>query len=269
MSANSIIANCKYQLYRLRFVPLFYLIWVIGSMLLSATIRSIAEKVPFSLRETGQNGFDALMGIFVFGFMCAYTTDFFNTAAANGTSRTTACVSVYISSVIFSVVLALEVSVVSPIMSLITGDNEIWGASLYGVKYVLYDAGWSDFAVRLRYFGIAIFSFIALCAIVILIASLSYKLPSWATLIIDLLMILIPTGGIYFALGEDALASFWCNIIKLVGLADLVNPSSDAPFIGNALQGAAVFIGASLILLLLSCLITRRSSVKPLAIKGS
>ena len=269
MSANSIIANCKYQLYRLRFVPLFYLIWTIGSLLISATIRSVAEKVPFSLRETGQNGFDVFMGFFVFGFICAYITDFFNTAAANGTSRATACVSVYISSVIFSVVSALEVSVLFPIMSLITGDDEMWGASLYGVKYVLYDAGWSNFAVRLRFLGIAIFSYIALCAIVILIASVSYKLSTRVALIITLLLIFIPTGGIYFALGEDALASFWCSVVKLVGLADLVDPSSDATFIGNASQGAAVFIGASLILLLLSCLITRRSSVKPLAIKGS
>lgn len=269
MSANSIIANCKYQLYRLRSVPLFYLIWVIGSMLISATIRSLTEKVPFSLRETGQNGFDALIGIFIFAFMCANITDFFNTAAANGTSRTTACVSAYISSVIFSIISALEVSVIFPIMSLITGDDEMWGASLYGVNYVLYDEGWSDFAVRLRFLGIAIFSYIALCAVVILIASISYKHSNWAALIITLLLIFIPTGGIYFALGEDALASFWCSVVKLVGLADLVDPSSDAPFIGNASQGAAVFIGASLILLLLSCLITRRSSVKPLAIKGS
>lgn len=269
MSANSIIANCKYQLYRLRSVPLFYLIWVIGSMLISATIRSVAEKVPFSLRETGQNGFDALIGLFVFGYMCANITDFFNTAAANGTSRTTACVSAYISSVILSVVSALEVSVIFPIMSLITGEDEMWGASLYGVKSILYDAGWSNFAIRVRYFGIAVFSYIALCAAVIFIAALMYKLPGWASLITILLLIFIPTGGIYFALGEDALASFWCSVMKLVGLSYLDDSSLDASFIGNASQGAAVFIGASLILLLISCLITRRSSVKPLAIKGS
>lgn len=269
MSANSIIANCKYQLYRLRSVPLFYLIWVIGSVLISATIRSVAEKVPFSLRETGQNGFDALTGIFVFGFMCANITDFFNTAAANGTSRTTACVSAYISSVIFSIVSALEVSVIFPIMSLITGEDEMWGASLYGVKSSLIDEGWSDLTVRIRYFGIAVFSYIALCAAVIFIAALIYKLPGWASLITILLLIFIPTGGIYFALGVDALASFWCSVVKLVGLSYLVESGSDVSFIGNASQGAAVFIGASLILLLISCLITRRSSVKPLAIKGN
>lgn len=269
MSANSIIANCKYQLYRLRSVPLFYLIWVIGSMLISATIRSVAEKVPFSLRETGQNGFDVLIGFFVFGYMCANITDFFNTAAANGTSRTTACVSAYISSVILSVVSALEVSVIFPIMSLITGDDEMWCASLYGVKSSLIDEGWSDLTIRIRYFGIAVFSYIALCAAVIFIAALIYKLPGWASLITILLLIFIPTGGIYFALGVDALASFWCSVVKLVGLSYLVESDSDISFIGNASQGAAVFIGASLILLLLSCLITRRSSVKPLAVKGS
>ena len=269
MAANSIIANCKYQLYRLRFVPLFYIIYTFGSMLLSAALTSIIEKVPFSFREAQQNGLDILMGFFVFGFMCANITDFFNTAAANGTSRTTACVSAYISSVIFSIVSALEVSVIFPIMSLITGEDEMWYASLYGVKSILYDAGWSNFAIRVRYFGIAVFSYIALCAAVIFIAALMYKLPGWASLITILLLIFIPTGGIYFALGVDALASFWCSVVKLVGLSYLFDTSLDASFIGNALQGAAVFIGASLILLLISCLITRRSSVKPLAIKGS
>lgn len=262
MSANSIIANCKYQLYRLRFVPLFYLIWTIGSLLLSATIRSIAEKVPFSLRETGQNGFDVLMGFFVFGFICAYITDFFNTAAANGTSRTTACVSVYISSVIFSVVSALEVSVLYPIMSLITGDDEMWGATIYGTRDALLGSGWGEFAIRLRFFGISAYYYIAICAIVILLGALLYKFPSWLAIFIEIMIFFIPTGGIYLTLGEDALYSFWSAIAAQIGLI------TDS-YIGNASKGAVTLIGFSLILLLLSCLITRRSSVKPLAIKGS
>lgn len=264
MSAKSIIANCKYQLYRLRSVPLFSIIYVVGSMLLSAVLRSIVDKVPFSLRGTGQNGFDVLMGLIIFGFMCGYITDFFNTAAANGTSRATACVSAYISSVILSIVSAVEVSVIYPIMSLITGENEEWGAVLYGTRDALLGTGWSEFAVRLRFFGIAAFGYIAICAAVILLASLKYRLPGWIAVPTIILIFFIPTGGIYFALGENALLSFWGNVIKLIGLSN-----SEHPYIGNASQGAAVFIGSSLILLLLSCLITRRSSVKPLAIKGS
>lgn len=262
MSANSIIANCKYQLYRLRSVPLIYLIWTFGSMLLSAALTSIIEKVPFSFREAQQNGLDILMGFFVFGFMCANITDFFNTAAANGTSRTTACVSAYISSVIFSIVSALEVSVIFPIMSLITKSDEIWAAVFYGVKDALIDSGWNEILIRLRFFGIATYYYIAICAIVILLGAVLYKFPGWLAIIIEIMIFFIPTGGIYLTLGGDALESFWSFVGEHLGLI------TDT-YIGNASRGAVTLIVFSLILLLLSCLITRRSSVKPPAIKGS
>lgn len=262
MSAKSIIANCKYQLYRSRFVPLFYIIYAFVSMLIEATIRTAVEKVPFSFRGTGMNGLDLLVGLILLVFMCANITDFFNTAAANGSSRTTACVSAYISSVIFSIVSALEVSVIFPIMSLITKSDEVWAAVFYGAKDALIDSGWNEFLIRLRFFGIATYYYIAICAIVILLGAVLYKFPGWLAIVIEIMIFFIPTGGIYLTLGEDALASFWSVVGKHLGLI------TDT-YIGNASRGAVTLIVFSLILLLLSCLITRRSSVKSLAIKGS
>lgn len=263
MSIKSIISCCKYQLYRMRFIPLFFAVWSVASILFSATIRSIIDKVPFSLANTGSGSYDMFMGVIIFVYMCIFMTDFFNTAAANGASRTTACVSSYISSIICSFVSAVEVSVFSPIVSCITGNDEVWGASLYGHALTFLDEGWSMFAVRLRYFGICLFCYIAICAFVMLLTSLLYRLPNWIALTIMTLMVFIPTAGIYLALGEKALILFWYNVAKFIGIGVF-----DEALIGNALQGAAVFIGLSLILLLLSCLITRHSSAKPLAIKS-
>lgn len=260
MSIKSIIACCKYQLYRMRLIPLWFAIYVFGSMLLSAIMLSVIGKRPFSLADTSSVVYDMLMAFILFGFMCSFMGDFFNTAAANGVSRTTACVSAFISSVICSLVSAIEVSVLYPIVSFITGDEEVWGASFYGSISSLQEAGWSMLGIRLRYFGICVFVFIALSALAMLLASIVYRLPKWASLVIILAIIFIPTAGLYM-LGENVFISFWLKILQFLGL---VSETS----IGSALQGAAVCIGASLVLLLLSCLITRHSSVKPLAIKS-
>lgn len=263
MSIKSVIACCKYQLNRMRFIPLFYVIYVFGSMFLAAIMLSVIEKRPFSLADTSSAAYDLFMAVAIFGYMCSFVSDFFNTAAANGVSRKTVCVSTFISSVICSVVSAIEVSVLYPIVSLITGDEEAWGASFYGFPLSLLDEGWSMFTIKLRYFGICIFIYIASCAIAMLFASIVYKLPKWAAVIIICAMTFIPTFGIYFVLGETVFVSFWDNVAKILGLG-IINES----LIGNALQGAAVCIGLSIILFLLSALITRRSHVKPLAIKS-
>ena len=263
MSIKSVIACCKYQLSRMRFIPIFFAVWSIGSILFTAIIRSIIDKVPFSLAGTGSGGYDLLMGAIIFGYMCFFMTDFLNTAAANGASRTTACVSAYISSIICSFVSALEVSVFSPIVSLISGEEEIWGASLYGYIGALQEAGWDMLSIKLRFFGICLVYYIALSTMAILLVSIVYRFPKWVSALIIITMIFIPTAGIYMTLGKEAFASFWYSIVKLLGLK-----IEHEWLIGNALQGAAVCIGSSLVLLLLSCLITRRSSVKPLAIKS-
>lgn len=258
MSTKSIISCCKYQLYKMRLIPLWFVIYVFGSMLFSAIVISVIEKVPFSLAGAGSSGFDMLMGLLLFGFMCSFIEDFLNTAAANGVSRTTACVSTFISSVICSIVSAIEISVIYPIVSFFTGNEEIWGASFYGSISALQAAGWDMFSIKLRYLGICIFVYIALSAVAMLLASIVYKLPKWASLVTILAIIFIPTAGLYM-LGENVFLQFWFSILVYLGLgAD----------IGNALQGAAVCIGLSIILFLLSALITRRSHVKPLAIKS-
>lgn len=262
MSIKSIIACCKYQLYKMRLIPLFFVIYVFGSMLLSAIIISVIEKVPFSLVGAGSSGFDMLIGLLIFGFMCSFMADFLNTAAANGVSRTTACVSTFISSVICSIVSAIEISVIYPIVSFFTKNEEIWGASLYGHIISLQNEGWDMFSIRLRYFGICIFIFIALCSLGMLLASIVYKLPKWASALIIIAMIFIPTAGIYLTFGEKGFVLFWFNVFKFFGFG-----VTNVDLIGDPLQGAAMFLGLSLILLLLSCLITRHSSVKPLAIK--
>lgn len=257
MSIKSIFACCKYQLFKLKLIPIFFAIYVFASMLFSAIVISVIEKVPFSLAGAGASGFDMFMGLLLFGFMCSFMADFLNTAAANGVSRTTACISAFISSVICSIVSAIEVSILYPITSFLTGVDEVWGAGFYGSISYLQEVGWSMFGIRLRYFGICVFVFIAFSALAMLLASIVYRLPKWASAVIIIAMVFIPTLGIYFALGESAFIMFWSAIVFALGL-----------FTPNALQGAAVCIGLSLILLLLSCIITRRSSVKPLAIKG-
>lgn len=257
MSMKSIIPCCKYQLYRMRLIPLWFAIYVFGSMLLAAIMLSVIGKRPFSLADTSSVEYDLLMAFILFGFMCSFMGDFFNTAAANGVSRTTACVSAFISSVICSLVSAIEVSILYPITSFLTGVDEVWGAGFYGSISSLQEAGWSMFGIRLRYFGICVFVFIAFSALAMLLASIVYRLPKWASAVIIIAMVFIPTLGIYFALGEFAFIMFWSAIVFALGL---VTPS--------ALQGAAVCIGLSLILLILSCSITKRSSAKPLAIKS-
>lgn len=262
MSTKSIIACCKYQLYKMRLIPLFFAIYVFGSMLLSAIIISIIEKVPFSLNGAGSSGFDMFLGLIIFGVACSFTSDFLNTAAANGASRTTACVSSFISWVIFSVVSAIEVSILYPIVSFLTKNEEIWGASFYGYIIPLQNEGWDMFSIRLRYFGICIFIFIALSATGMLLSSIVYKLPKWASALIIIAMIFIPTAGIYLTFGEKGFVLFWFNVFKFFGFG-----VTNEDLIGDPLQGAATFLGLSFLLLLLSCLITRHSSVKPLAIK--
>ncbi|MGN1136772.1 MAG: hypothetical protein ACI4SF_11195 [Oscillospiraceae bacterium] len=257
MSIKSVIACCKYQLYKMRFIPLFFAIYVFGSMFISAIIISVIEKTTFNLSGCGSILIDLIMGFVIFGFMCSFMSDYLNTAAANGVSRTTACVSAFISSVIFSVASAIEVSILYPIVSLISGDNETWGANFYGSINSLQEAGWSMFAIRLRFLGICLFAFIALSAVAIFLASIAYKLPKWAAAIIICAMAFIPTLGVYFTLGTKALAVLWTVILAILGVVT-----------ENPLQGAAVCIGLSLVLLLLSCLITKRSSAKPLAIKS-
>lgn len=262
MSAKSIISCCKYQLYRMRLIPLWFVIYVFASILLSAIMISVINKVPFSLSYVSSGDFDMFMGLMLFGFMCSLMGDFLNTAAANGISRTTACISSFISSVICSVVSAIEVSVLYPIVSFITGYEEVWGASFYGSVFTLQEAGWGMFAIRLRFLGICIFAYIASSTIGLLLSSMVYKLPKFVSLTIIFAMIFIPTAGVYM-LGENVFMSFWNSIFKILGLA-----ITNDMLIGSALQGAAVCIGLSLVLLILSCLITRHSSAKPLAIKS-
>lgn len=272
MSTKSIIASCKYQLYRLRLIPLFFAVWAFGTMLVTAISRTVFIKVPFSFSGTNSGGYDLFMGTVLFGFMCAYITDFFNTAAANGVSRMTACISAYITSVIFSIISAVEVSIISPIIALISGtefqdEMSLWGAGLYGNVYALSESGWGDIAIRARFFGVCIFGYIAVCAFVILFASLIYRLPSWLSLLILFLMIFMPTGGIYLAFGVEVLAKFVNGVLTFVGLENIAYFDVLTP--GDASRGAVVFIAGSLVMLLLSCLITRHSAVKPLAIRNN
>lgn len=264
MSLKSVIACCKYQLYKMRFIPLVLVVYVFGTMILTAITISVIDKVPFSFANANTSCIDMLMGGIIFAFMCFFLmTDYLNTAAANGVSRTTACISAYISSVICSLVSAIEVSVLIPIISLITGYGETWGASLYGYIGALQDAGWDMLSIRLRFFGICLVYYIALSTMAMLLVSIVYRFPKWVSALIIITMIFIPTAGIYMTLGEEAFSSFWYSIAKLLGLK-----IEHEWLIGNALQGAAVCIGLSLVLLLLSCLITRRSSAKPLAVKS-
>lgn len=262
MSVKSIISCCKYQLYRMRFIPVFFAAWVFGSIICGAALNAAVTKTPFTLRGAAMSGLDVSMGFFIFLFMCISVADFINTAAANGASRTTACVSVFISSVILSIVSALEVSVISPIVSLITGEAEDWGAMVYGSGTALEEAGYSTAFIRLRLFGICLFVLIALCAATMLISAIYYRLPQWLAVIVILALILFPTAGTAMIFGTEFLVHMVAQAMNFAGFA--VKGSS----LGNVFRGAAVFTGASVILLALSCLIICRSSVKPLPVKG-
>ena len=263
MSVKSIISCCKYQLYRMRFIPVFFAVWVFGTMILGAALEAAVTKTPFSLRGIAMGGLDVLMGFLLFVFMCVSMADFINTAAANGASRITACVSAFISSVIFSFVSALEVSVVFPIVSLITGNMESWGAEVYGAGDALEQAGLGTAQIRLRFFFICLFINVALCAGAMLLTAIYYRLPQWLAVIVILAIILFPTVGVIMLFGIDFFARMIGQAMIFAGFA-----FADGSPLGNVFRGAAVFTGASAILLALSCLILCRSAVKPVSVKG-
>ncbi len=261
MSLNGIKACTKYQLKKMLKSLVYCAIWIFAIIFSSAFLNFMISGGELSFENISMNCIDSVCGFVIFIMLCSNTSDFVNTAAANGVSRLSSCVSLAASSVVFSLVGAIESSVICPLISIITGQPEIWAASIYGTKNALEQGGMSDFAIRVRFFLVSFIIYSALAASGALLASISYRVPKWVSVTIIILIFFIPTFGINITFGDEALISFWLKVITAAGI------SVDTSKMGNLGQGTLFFLAAFLIMFIITALLLRRSSVKPLALK--
>ncbi len=264
MTFKGIAASCKYQLWRMRTLPLIFAVYNFGMLFLGALIVALADGTPFTLSGMAPSGIDLIGGFVLFIGMCCLAGDFINTAAANGVSRATACISVFISSAAASFVIALETSLITPLFSWMTGDTESWACEIYGSAYELSLAGHSEAYIRLRFFAICFFALLTLCAVSMLMTSLFYKLPQWLAIVTVLAIVFVPTLGTIMVFGMQTLAMLFLRVLGFFG----IEFTKEAALIANAAKGTLSMSIISAVCLAVSVLLVRRASAKPLPIKG-
>ena len=251
----------KYQLKRMTGMLAYIPIFCIVTMPIGALIASLAENTPFTLQGSNMTGIDVFCAVVMFVFMCCYSQDFVNTAAANGASRKTAILSQLISVAIISLLVTAECAVLSPLTAAMGGRQSFWGAEIYGGVSALLESGMNIVLVYLRLYLLCFMFCLASGAAGIMFTSIVYRLPGGIAAVVICLIAFGPNLGVLAVFGIEKVQWLYTGLFKLAGLF------ANGPT-GNAAQGVAFFAVLTAVEIIISFLLVMRASAKPLPVKG-
>ena len=261
MTIRSLTGCVKYQLMRMKGVLAFLPAMSIGGMLFGAILTSLIEHTPFTFKGAEMTALDAFSMIMMFVFMCCYSQDFVNTAAANGASRKTAILSQLISVAIISLLVTAECAVLSPLTAAMGGGQQFWSAEVYGGVSALLQSGMNIVLVYLRLYLLCFMFSLASGAAGIMFTSIVYRLPGWIAAVVIGLIAFGPNLGVLAVFGIEKVQWLYTGLFKLAGLF------ANGPT-GNAAQGVAFFAVLTAAEIIISFLLVMRASAKPLPVKG-
>lgn len=274
MTKHSFTASYKYQVRRMIFMPIVSLCAALAAEIIPVAMINYGIDGKLTLEGVSFPGLDALSGVMLFIYGAYYLVEFMNAGAANGVSRTTSLVSAFASNFTVSAVIALFVSVISPILNFIANDDaDIFMLEFfYGEKRFFEFYGENAFVVRIRFFAMCTLS-VFLCAMVgILLAAAFYRLSRIGTVIFTLILIFLPLFGFPMAdiylekkgidLGS-CMNAFFTAVGRAFGMAH-VNGSQA----GNCIRGGLMMLLTSAVIGFIAWLIVRRANAKSAAIRG-
>lgn len=274
MSKQGFISSYKYQLRRICLLSVMTIVGGVAGILMTAIAIGYGIDGKFTLEYMGVPGLDALAGFSLFIYGIILIPEFMNTGAANGVSRTTTLLASIASFFTSSAVCSAFVSVISPLISLICGDDsEIFFLEmLYGDRDFYRFYGESAFVIRIRYFVMITFFLFISAAVGILFTSIYYKLPRKGNIILSIFLAMVAVGGYPFSKMmlkkrgidiDEVLNKFFDGVGRLFGMAH-VNGS----MAGNCVQGAFMMFIFAAVCGLIAWLFVRRANVKPAPIRG-
>ncbi len=264
MTMKSFKAQYLYCMGRMKLFPLFGVTYATVIGILLALITLIFSGTPFTpqdlfssgVGDLGASGLALLLGMMFFN-------DFTNNAAANGASRKTAVIANCAVAATISLAYSAQNLIISSLQALIGGDSE----SLLMYAYLEQ----SSTVLSLKYIVPEFFLCFAVCLccymVGMLICSAAYKMPrTLFTVLITLFVVCINIGlpmliGMMESAGNSILTEIVVKIVilflRFIGLPN-----------GSILQGIVAFTLMAAVSGLLSWVIVRRASVKPMPIKA-
>lgn len=278
MSKQGFISSYKYQLRRVILMPVLSVFATVATMLLFVGLVNYSLEGKFSFENTGSFILDLMAGFMLFLYGCIFIHEFMNTGAANGVSRTTTLIASMASFFTSSAICSAVVSVLSPIISLISGGDMSGGGEvfflelLYGERRFYMFYGENAFVVRIRFFVMITFLCFLCAAVGMAFSAIFYRLPKKGNIIFSVILMIIfffgyPFGKIILEKRgidiDEILNSFFDGVGRLFGMAH-VNGSQA----GNCVQGVFMMFIFAAVCGVIAWLFVRRANVKPAPIRG-
>ena len=274
MTKHSFTASYKYQVRRVILLPIISICGALAAMAVMVAMVNYGFDGKFTLEGISFPLLDALAGLTLLIYGAYFLFEFMNAGAANGVSRTTSIISVFASNFTVSAAISLFVSVISPLLDLITdAQGDVFLLEfIYGEKRFFEFYGENAFIVRIRFFIMCTLSVFLFAMIGVLFSAVYYRLPKIGTIIFTLIIVFVPLFGYPMAnvyLGSKGIDLYSCMKAFLAeagrafGMAH-VNGSQA----GNCVQGGLMMLLTSAVIGAIAWLILRRANAKPAAVRG-
>lgn len=269
MTAHGFKASFKYQIFRMRFVPLGVAL-VYAAMILMVLFVDFTMDKRISLKNVEFFGTDVFCAVAMAIYAMIFSADFYNAGTANGVSRKTTLTASAAALFVMSAASALTHSVINAIVELLTGNDQIFVMEVwYGQRNIyLYDIDRIT-VFRARMLVITVFLFMFFAAFGFAAGSVLYRLPTKASVILILAVTIgMPNAAVAIENyserhGIDVqylLINAIGHIIKFFGMSVVGE--------GNIVKGIFAMLLCSAVFFAIALLFARRAAAKPAVIRG-